>query len=158
MVTREDTGQSFSLFFTWSSVSFTKSFSACTEQAKLAAIHPSIRPPTHLGKSGRQTGRQATGFYLVKPTQAELFSFPAFPRSLSLFPSSSDVSQVTGEEGEGQHRQQVKAKCTCAHCRLPVAASSLPPSLPGINCCLDVVFPVVVVVLRRGCPPKQKMS
>ena len=83
------TGQSFSLFFTGSSVSFTKSFSACTEQAKLAAIHPSIRPPTHLGQSGRQTGRQATGFYLVKPTQAELFSFPAFPRSLSLFPSST---------------------------------------------------------------------
>ena len=100
----------------------------CLHRASQVGSHPSIHPPTHPGQSGRQTGGQATGFYLVKPTQAELFSFPAFPFSLS--PSSSDVSQVTGEKGERQHRQQVKAKCTCAHCRLPVAASSLsPPSL-----------------------------
>ena len=46
-------------------------------------------------------------------------------------------------------------------CALPPASRCLISpslSLPGINCCLDVVFPVVVVVLRRGCPSKHKMS
>ena len=123
----------------------------CLHQASQAGSHPSIHPSAQASQPGnRFLPRQANS------SGAIFFSCPS-----SLAPSLPLVRRFPGDRrqqsgGGGGGRQQVKAKCTCARRCSQLLAVLL--SLPGINCCLDVVFPVVVVVVERGCPSKGKMT